>query len=258
MKLPKVTLQSDPFEQGLVDILARNGWAFLTGVTDTSELHELGGRLGAPWRHRTDDETGSTTLYARDPEETSERGYLPELLPMHTESSLSPIPPVFLLIWCSEEASRGGEAMLCDSRAVYERMRESDPAALALLEEPEAQQLRVEPPQQMPVFDSLREGWRFVRHRRDAIVHHPPTVADAYRRFVELVDATTISFVIRKGEGYIINNGQMIHGRAAYEGPRRLHRVTASVHHRWAAGENPIDLGFPVMRQRTCSGARYE
>src|SRR6185295_14501508 len=137
MELPRVTLESDPFQQGLVDMLAEDGWARLTDVTATSDLQDLAGQLGGPWRHRTDDERGITTLYARDPEETAERGYSQEFLPLHSESSLSPVPPVFLLIWCEYESSSGGEAMLCDARKVYERMRESDPAAIELLEDDE-------------------------------------------------------------------------------------------------------------------------
>jgi alpha-ketoglutarate-dependent taurine dioxygenase len=66
-------------------------------------------------------------------------------------------------------------------------------------------------------------------------------------QFIALSDALTFTFSLKRGEGYLINNGWMLHGRTSFSGHRSAHRIMVSPHEDFRMGMSPVDLGFSVV-----------
>lgn len=138
---------------------------------------------------------------------------------LHTDSQLFLGRPADLqVLFCVRPASRGGETVLCDGRAIAERVAREDPALFDA-------SLSVE--RTFPfVFGDVTATT--LSADEDLIVTHPPVARDPIgMRLAPIVEAVPkTTFPLGAGDVLLVDNHRMLHGRTAFDDPRRaLERV---------------------------------
>lgn len=246
METGVVSLRFDPFAQGVLEILSSRGWVRLVEVQSGSEVLSLCREFGTAWAHRDADERGVTTLTNLNRHSVGDRGFSAEALPLHTDASSEALPPELVLLWCDAPPATGGNSVLSDGLEIYRILSNEDRNTIATLEAPCQTLLGGGKMRISPLFDCVRKGWRFLRHRRDELVSVVPGASAAVARFIEVSDRLSVTFSLNRGEGYILNNGRILHGREAYSGVRTAHRILVSLKDVFAKGSPPIDRGFSV------------
>ncbi|MFD2762928.1 TauD/TfdA family dioxygenase [Micromonospora eburnea] len=207
--------------------LARDGLVFIRqGSVDG--VRELLDQWTEPVSHPHQSTDGLTVIVPRQRavDGENEAGFSAAALSAHTDRSLVARPPSVLATVMVVPALTGGESVLVDGARVLALLRnEFDDGVIA--------GLRLRPRgggDGQPLIE-LRGGLARFRYRDDQI-GNPSSVSgreDVVAALRRLIAATRRSFRLAAGDGYLVHNHRVLHGRTAFSGSRRLVRLLAEV-----------------------------
>ncbi len=216
-------------------------------------LSRLGGRIDvldtaallmfARWQHRDADPDGLTVI--RDTGRHAGRAGFAGLgrggLALHTECAQLPQPPRLMLLACARAAEEGGESLVVDGRRVLAELAASHPAALEALSAPRAAYFGGSDGHFAPVLEHLPDGrWR-LRLRQDELARFSPEAEAHLPALRRAVERHTTRLRLACGQGLVLDNHRVLHGRTRFTGERLLLRALGQPHPSLG-----LDAGFPA------------
>ncbi|GGM06611.1 TauD/TfdA family dioxygenase [Micromonospora yangpuensis] len=220
-------------------VLARDGLVLVKQCA-VAELTEFLQSWTRPFKHPHETRAGLTVIRASRGASGSANlaAFSCAALRPHTDRSLHPRPPAIVASVMVQPASVGGHALLVDgatlSASLVDRCGSATVARLRLTDA----NGRVGPV--IATLDS--DGLAQFRYRDDEIAR-PDGPTDAVMALRQLIAQTTRQLTLQVGEGYILHNHRILHGRTAFTGSRQLIRLLGTVDddhpHAW------LNQGFP-------------
>jgi hypothetical protein len=172
--------------------------------------------------HPDADESGFTVIAPRaDGRDSGRAGFSRARIPPHTDRALTPRPPTLVAVVIEHSAEVGGQVLLADARRCAGLSQDPGTASLTL-------EGRVAGA--WPVLES-NEGLVRLRYRDDT-VGRPRAADEQGRRLLSRIRRLSACPVILRlgtGEGYIVHNHRVLHGRESFQGYRRAARLLADV-----------------------------
>ncbi|MFD7639184.1 TauD/TfdA family dioxygenase [Kitasatospora sp. NPDC059795] len=222
-------------EHGLVRLGRLGG---RSDVLDTAAL-----LMSALWHHRDADPDGLTVI--RDTGRHAGRVGFAGLgrgdLALHTECAQLPGPPRLMLLACARAAEEGGESQVVDGRAVLAELATFHPAALEALSAPRAAYFGGSNGHFAAVLEQLPEGrWR-LRLRQDELARFSPEAEAHLPTLHRAVEHHTVRMRLACGQGLVLDNHRLLHGRTGFTGERLLLRALGQAHRSLG-----LDPGFPA------------
>lgn len=145
----------------------------------------------------------------------------------HTDGSGNKIAPSYVALWCAEQAGEGGESLLVDIQEVVEDLLVQSPWVVDILSQPNVSIFRSGSEEYAgPIlFREDQTGrWR-VRLRLDSQGFFNGDGQRAITRLREAIARRTRTFSMQPGEGYLIDNFRILHGRLPFTGSRKMLRI---------------------------------
>lgn len=214
-------------EEQIVDALQRDGLVTFDAIKSTNELLHLCNRLGTIVQHRDADESGLTRI-VKQPHIQSTNSYQAFTtchLPLHTDGSSIPNPACLIVLWCVQPGEEGGKSLLADGKQIYQILAKEYPDVLQVLRTPDSAIFRGSvKPLYSSVFSMFENGNTYIRFRYDDMGYYSAPVIAILPTFLEILKKYTISLALKKGQGYIIQNGRWLHGRTTFQGEREVYR----------------------------------
>ncbi|MFJ8582232.1 TauD/TfdA family dioxygenase [Micromonospora sp. NPDC093277] len=207
--------------------LARDGLVFIRqGSVDG--VRELLSHWTEPVSHPHQSSDGLTVIVPRhrSVDGANDAGFSAAALPPHTDRSMVARPPSVLATVMVVPALTGGESVLVDGARVLALLRrEFDDGVIAGL------RLGPRGSGNGPPLIELRGRLARFRYRDDQIgsPHSASGRKDVLAALRRLVVATRSSLRLAPGDGYLVHNHRVLHGRTAFSGSRRLVRLLAEV-----------------------------
>ncbi|MFC4010231.1 TauD/TfdA family dioxygenase [Nonomuraea purpurea] len=230
-------------------ILARDGLVTFDGVHDRESVVSLAGRLLSPREHRDADADGVTIISERG-SVAGQLGYAgfgaAELEP-HTESSALAQPPRFLMLVCALPADHGGESYVVDGAAIYSDLAAHSPRLLQALQEPATVRFG-NPGYWGSVFEPTLDGRIRIRLRLDGLEHFTEPAAEAVPLLRAVISKHVRELPLRRGQGYLLDNWRMLHGRRSFQGPRLMYRILGDL-----VADHDFPLGFQPPNARAAA-----
>ncbi|MFC6085084.1 TauD/TfdA family dioxygenase [Sphaerisporangium aureirubrum] len=180
-----------------------------------------------PYRHPHESSPGITFIEPTPSREGENgKGFTCRSLPLHTDRAHVTTQPTIVGCLYTTQARKGGESLLLDGGRVIKEASKK-----RLLAHADNVVLLVPGRPWPPVIKVARDStlWR-IRYRSDALARpHAATVRarpllNLLRRLPAPVDHTFAG-----GQGYLIHNLRVLHGRRSFIGDRRAVRVLATV-----------------------------
>lgn len=223
--------------------LEASGIVFIEGATSRAAVLKFSSKIGHVVGHR-DSEVDGLTRIAHDPSRERERGFLgfsaKGLFP-HTDRSSLQNPPNLLLTVCDQQAESGGESLLVNACRVYTAMLNDFIPSLQKLHDNNAAYFGNNDDYiAAPIFSRRQDGSIAVRFRLDDNVHFNGNMITEFGDFIALVRAHMHCINFDRGQGYLINNKQWLHGRRSFSGSREMWRVLI---------DRPFGIGLERMRE---------
>jgi hypothetical protein len=129
------------------------------------------------------------------------------------------------MMTCATAADHGGESFAVDGRLLHDTLAGEDPQALLALSRPRSALFGGAGGHLGAVFETSGDGRVSIRLRLDELARYSPDVERALPRLVALAADNMVSFPLRAGQGYVLNNSRWLHGRARFTGPRVMLRL---------------------------------
>ncbi|MFD7813234.1 TauD/TfdA family dioxygenase [Streptomyces sp. NPDC059785] len=211
-------------EHGVLPSLMREGIVFLS-ETDRDEVIERFRGVLTACRHPHSPDTPWTVIgpcpeTGRPP---GTDGFTHEALTPHTDRSIVDAPPAVLCFLMLEEAAVGGHALLVDTASLLWRYR---PDALHRI----ADDLWLTDRAHLwrrKIVEIDRSGYTVIRYRDDEVAR-----PEARSRLSESLILGLRSEIrrtpeinLRSGQGYMIHNHRVLHGRTCFAGVRKGIRI---------------------------------
>lgn len=206
-------------------------------------LGAAGWLMSALWQHRDADPDGLTVIRdtGRHEGQPGFAGLGRGRLALHTECAQLPHPPRLILLVCTRTADTGGESLLVDGQAVLAELADIRPSALKALSAPRAAYFGGADGHFAPVLESLPGGrWR-LRLRQDSLARFSPDAAAHLPALRRAVERKTLRLPLARGQGLLLDNHRVLHGRTSFTGERRLLRALGRPDPRLA-----LEPGFPT------------
>ncbi len=211
--------------------LGRDGFGLLDGVPPSADgAGRVADRLG--YVRRTI--FGDVWELAADVEGHADTAYGTTFLGPHTDATYSHDAPGFQLFVCEERDGTGGESIVVDGLALWERLQSADSAAARVLSTVHVPGRYVEPGVDLiarrPTFRLDHRGRfeqiSFNNYDRDGFILPPGELRSFYEAWQLLLDLAAdeshwIEIGLRPGDALLIDNWRVLHGRRAYTGRRR-------------------------------------
>ncbi|GHF77006.1 hypothetical protein GCM10018790_63860 [Kitasatospora xanthocidica] len=234
-------------------VLREHGLLRLAGLGGRDDVLLAVGRLmSSLWRHRDADPDGLTAI--RDTGRHAGRPGFAGLgrgaLAVHTECAQHPDPPRLLLLACTRAGDTGGESLLVDGQAVLAELAAHHPAAIEALSAEQAAYFGGSGGHFAPVLQQLPAGrWR-LRLRRDDLARFSPDAEAHLPPLCQAIDRNLLRLHLAPGQGVVLDNHRMLHGRTGFSGERLILR---------ALGEprSALSPGFPSRWSTACPTAPY-
>ena len=210
-----------------VDWLPTTGLVHLDGLTTRRSSFEFASRIMRIVPHPDSDADGLTVIHntGRHADQAGCTGLTSaEVLP-HTERSGIPTPPRLMMLVCRRPATRGGECLLADGRAVREDLAAHHPDALAALSAPRSVYFGGAGGHLGAVFGTRPDGRPEVRLRWDSLVRFSPLVQPYLPVLRAVIARHQQVRRLRPGQGYLLDNTRWLHARNAFAGPRVCYRA---------------------------------
>lgn len=154
-------------------------------------------------------------------------GFSARALAPHTDRSGIVYPPALLAICCSQPAESGGECVLVDGQTVYDDLAANQPDTLKSLFLPRSVQFGGAGGYLGSILSKGIADRIILRARFDDLAKFSPALNRWILKLSDTIDRHAITFTLRAGEGYILDNHRWLHGRRAFTGQRVIHRITA-------------------------------
>ena len=142
----------------------------------------------------------------------------------HTELSSASRPPALLMLTCIQAASSGGASFIIDGAAVHADLVRQEPGLAAALARPRTAVFG-DPGWSGAVFERERCGRLTIRLRLDELARFAPEIRRALPRLREVIAEHVAELPLRPGQGFLIDNRRMLHGRRSFNGHRTMYRV---------------------------------
>jgi len=154
-------------------------------------------------------------------------------LQAHTDNPYRDPVPTLQILYCLENSAEGGDSMVVDGFKIAQTLKSEMPDGFEALANycarfeysgSEGVKLTSKRPMIELNPDGELIGIRFNNRSCAPITDVPfdvmPTYYAAYRRFCELVDdpAMAVSFKLKPGESFIVDNTRVLHARKGYSG----------------------------------------
>src|SRR6266536_2008849 len=218
----------DHTEEQIAHALAKNGMITFDAIRSKEDLLHLCTLLGTIVKHRDADRTGLTHIVKREYVQFIEgyQAFTDSHLTLHTDGSSIPDPATLVVLWCAQPAEEGGMSLFVDGKLLYQVLAREHPLILRVLTTPHSAVFAgARIPLYSSVFSTSECGTVCIRFRYDSLGYYTAPVCDVLPTFLALLNQYKISFVLRKHQGYIIQNGRWLHGRTAFRGERDMYRV---------------------------------
>jgi hypothetical protein len=206
--------------------LARNGLVTFECEPTRAAALALARQLMIPRTHRHADADGITVICDRG-SLASRPGYAGfgtgELEP-HTELTSAPQPPALLMLACARAAPSGGASFVADGAVVHAHLAGSQHLLAAALARPRTA-IFGDPGWPSAVFEPEPDGWMTIRLRLDDLARFTPGVRRAVSRLREVIAEHMVELTLQPGQGFLLDNSRMLHGRRAFSGERVMYRV---------------------------------
>jgi hypothetical protein len=222
----RVYIDAADMAQRIAAGLALDGLVTFECDPERDAMLALALRLLIPSQHRDADPDGITLICDREAL-ARRRGYAGfgcGELELHTELSSAPRPPALLMLFCARAASSGGASLIADGACVYADLADRDPGAAMALACP-GTALFGEPGRVGAVFESELDGWLRVRLRLDDLASFSPDARQALPRLREVIARHMAELPLTPGQGFLIDNARMLHGRRPFTGSRAMYRI---------------------------------
>jgi hypothetical protein len=223
-----IAIGSPDYLSLVVNTVNTHGYARFNNVNTPEGLVLLSRALGEVSVHSMTDEQGVTTLTTLPEVSDAAAGvYKPdyELMP-HTDGSAMEKPSSLIVLSCPHpDPTGGGRSMMVDGKTVYEQLALSDPQLLEELRRPDAATFGATGQFTGAVFERGKDGMSSVRFRYDDQVTFNRIPRDRLAPMLAIMGANEVSFGLGRGQGYVIDNSRMLHGRTQITGPRTVIRT---------------------------------
>lgn len=236
----------DYAEEQMIDALLRDGILTFDAIQSTRELLYLCNKLGTIVNHRDANEVGLTQIvkWSNIQPINSYQAFTASHLTLHTDGSSIPNPAHLIVLWCAQPAEEGGISLLADGKHIYQILAKEYPNVLQALTTPNsAIFLGQIAPLYSSVFSVLENGNIYLRFRYDDLGYYSASVIAILPTFLEILKRSTISLTLKKGQGYIIQNGRWLHGRTAFQGEREMYRALVNPDEGTPMGKR-VQFGF--------------
>jgi alpha-ketoglutarate-dependent taurine dioxygenase len=194
---------------------------------------------------------GWTVIHSRDGAQDCPglRGFTVSELKPHTDRSFLRNPPTLLCFLLSSASRAGGDVFLVDTAPILRRYGEK---YLSELQE----DLRLVDPSgvKRQQLLSVANGLCTNRYRDDCVASPRGDSRPGREFLAELrrAVASPMRVALRPGDGYLIHNHRVLHGRSAFTGNRRGARLLAFVDEGSAYAR--LNLGFRLRSERQPKG----
>ncbi|GLW74713.1 hypothetical protein Kpho02_70100 [Kitasatospora phosalacinea] len=226
------------------EVLREHGLLRLSRLGGRDDVLLAAGRLmSSLWQHRDADPDGLTVI--RDTGRHTGRPGFAGLgrgpLALHTECAQQPDPPRLILLACARAGDEGGESLLVDGQAVLAELTAHHPAALEALSVDRAAYFGGSGGHFTPVLQPLSDGrWR-LRLRQDDLARFSPDAETHLPALRRAIDRNTVRLRLTPGQGVVLDNHRLLHGRTAFLGERLILRALGEPHPTLGLGP-----GFPA------------
>ncbi|MFD8780977.1 TauD/TfdA family dioxygenase [Kitasatospora sp. NPDC059599] len=240
--MPSSDSNSEEFTAGLLagaahehvgEVLREHGMLRLARLDRRDDVLLAADRLmSSLWNHRDADPDGLTVIRdtGRHDGRTGFAGLGRGALALHTECAQHPAPPRLLLLACARSGDAGGENLLVDGRAVLADLAAHHPAAVEALAEDRAAYFGGSSGRFAPVLQQLPDGrWR-VRLRQDDLARFSPDAQPHLPALRQAIDRNTHRLLLAAGQGVVLDNHRLLHGRTAFSGERLVLRALGEPH----------------------------
>ncbi|MER7579582.1 TauD/TfdA family dioxygenase [Kitasatospora sp. NPDC097691] len=226
-------------------VLSEYGLMRLTRLGGRDDVLLAAGRLmSSLWKHRDADPDGLTVIRdtGRHAGQVGFAGLGRGALALHTECAQHAEPPRLLLLACARAGDTGGETLLVDAQAVLAELAAYHPAAIEALAADRAAYFGGSGGHFAPVIQQLLDGrWR-LRLRQDDLARFSPGAEAHLPALRQAVDRHIRRLRLAPGQGIVLDNHRLLHGRTAFSGERLILRALGEPHP--ALGLGP---GFPAQ-----------
>lgn len=209
------------------DLLNTTGLADLDGLLTRQAVRTFADRVMRIEPHSVSDLDGLTVIRntGRHADQAGCTGLTSaEVLP-HTERSGIPMPPRLMMLVCHRPATRGGECLLADGRAVREDLAAHHPDVLAALSAPRSAYFGGADGHLGAVFGTRPDGRPEIRLRWDSLVRFSPLVQPHLPVLRTVIARHQQVRRLQPGQGYLLDNTRWLHARTAFDGPRVCYRA---------------------------------
>ncbi|MFF2119291.1 TauD/TfdA family dioxygenase [Kitasatospora sp. NPDC058184] len=232
----------EEFTARLLDGAARERAGALLREHGMLRLARLGGRddvllaagrvMSSLWKHRDADPDGLTVI--RDTGRHDGRPGFAGLgrgaLALHTECAQHPDPPRLLLLACARAGAVGGESLLVDGQAVLAELAAYRPAVIEVLSTERSAYFGGSNGLFAPVLQQLPGSrWR-LRLRQDDLARFSPDAEAHLPALRQAIDRNTRRLRLTPGQGVVLDNHRLLHGRTAFTGERLILRALGEPH----------------------------
>ncbi len=235
-------------EEQITHALAQTGMILFDGIQTEEDLLYLCTQFGIIAYHRDADNTGLTHIVKQYdiPPIEGYQAFTASSLALHTDGSSMPDPATLVVLWCTQPADEGGVSLFVDGKQIYQILAKEHPHILRILTTPRSAIFTgAVLPFYSSIFSRPDDGTMSIRFRYDDLGHYSTSVHDVLPTFLALLNRYTISFALRKYQGYILQNGRWLHGRTAFSGERKMCRVLIHTNPASLIGTN-IHFGFAL------------
>lgn len=206
----------------------RNRGVALFQLASRQDLLDFSREFGALLSHR-DADPDTVTVVKHDPGLTGQPGYdglSSRHLNPHTDGSGNFVVPRYITLWCANDASEGGESVFIDGEAALADLSATAPWAAEALSAPRAVIFKSgDESYEGPVFCRDEEGNLRVRLRLDSQGYFSAAATSALGELRTALARQAWTLGLRPGQGYIIDNWRVLHGRRAFSGSREMLRT---------------------------------
>ncbi|MEO3766800.1 TauD/TfdA family dioxygenase [Streptomyces sp. B5E4] len=233
-------------EHQLLELLANEGIAFLS-ETDCDEIVTAFGGLLDFYQHPDATSSAWTLIqpYFEGRQRSGLDGFTHSALELHTDRSMLDVPPSVLCYLMLAEAVGGGDSILFDIEPLLSRY---DSKSLLSIEHNLWIRSSVQGWRQK-VLTVGRDGRVVVRFRDDDVARPEESghLPEVLLRHIRYPREGVYQIRLRAGEGYVIHNHRILHGRTSFQGHRKAARLL--FHVKDGCPFECLNRGFVIDRQ---------
>lgn len=194
------------------------GLAIFSGVENHNELIALGNQLGILLKQ---DDTDARGIKFVDPSAATRGSYF------HTDRASMEKPPNLIVVWCHQQAERGGESIFCDGKQLFHELAKYSPEAFKAFCQPNSIGFGQDKYFGTDaLFNENLDGTFYIKFRYDALGYFSAPLIKYVPDLLNLIEKHSFSCQLQDKQGYILQNGRWLHGaKPTLHGERFIYRL---------------------------------